>query len=351
MNLFSSAGCRKVGLIVAWICGSITGVFAQDPQFSQFYANPIYTNPAFAGGSTVGRGVINYRSQWPGISGTFRTFTASYDEHYDVIGGGLGFIVSGDEAGVGTLRTFSFSAIYAYQLIINKYVTIRAAVQGGYFQKSVDFSKLTFYDQIAKGRGIVFQTGELPPANPIYYPTVSTGLVVYTNYFYGGFAVHNMNEPNVSFFPDAPQEGQNPASMNLKVRYTANAGAIIPLVRSRDESKASNLWPNILFMQQGIAGNKPGEGVIATQINLGMYYNKGSLVLGSYFRQNAQYNSDAMIFLVGFRLPKLRFGISYDATVSDARPGARQSYEVSLAFELRKRAHKKTFRNIRCPEF
>lgn len=347
MKLFCSATCRKVRLIVVVICSSITEVFAQDPQFSQFYANPIYTNPAFAGGSTVGRGVMNYRSQWPGISGTFRTFTASYDEHYDIINGGIGIIVSGDEAGVGTLRTFSVSAIYSYQLIINKYVTIRAAIEGGYYQKAIDFSKLIFYDQIAKGRGIQASSKELPPANPIYYPVVSTGFVVYTNYFYGGLALHNLNQPNASFFPDAPLDpGSTTASMHLKTRYTAHAGAIIPLIRSRDENKSSNLWPNIMYMQQGIASQ-----TVATQINLGMYYNKGPLVLGTYFRQNAQYNSDAIIFLVGFRLPKLRFGVSYDATVSDARPGARQSYEVSLAFELRKRAHKKTFRNIRCPEF
>ena len=48
-----------------------TNVFAQDPQFSQFYANPIYTNPAFAGSSTVGRIVANARNQWPSIAGTF----------------------------------------------------------------------------------------------------------------------------------------------------------------------------------------------------------------------------------------------------------------------------------------
>ncbi|TNE76120.1 MAG: type IX secretion system membrane protein PorP/SprF, partial [Bacteroidetes bacterium] len=26
-----------------------SNIFAQDPQFTQFYANPIYLNPAFAG--------------------------------------------------------------------------------------------------------------------------------------------------------------------------------------------------------------------------------------------------------------------------------------------------------------
>ncbi len=340
MRLSCSVLYRKVCVTILCMI-SITEVFAQDPQFSQFYANPIYTNPAFAGSSRVGRGVINYRSQWPGISGTFRTFSVSYDEHYDAINGGLGFSITGDEAGVGTMRTFSGNAMYSYQIIISKKVTIRAALQGGYFQKSVDFNKLSFYDQIVKGQGIVYPTQELPPANPIYYYNVSAGMVVYTNNFYGGFAVHNMNEPIVSFYPNAENKNQSEAIMHLQKRYTGHAGGVIPLTRSRDASKASNLWPNVLYMQQGSA----------TQLNLGMYYNHGALIGGMYFRQNASYNSDAIILLAGFRLEKMRFGFSYDATVSDARPGARQSYEISIAFELGKRTHKKTFRNIRCPEF
>ena len=340
MRLVRSVNYRKVCIIFALVL-STAGAFAQDPEFSQFFANPIYTNPAFAGGSTVGRGVLNYRSQWPGISGTFRTYSASFDEHYAIINGGIGFILTNDEAGVGTFKTLAFSGMYSYQIRISKTVTIRAAVQGGYTQKSIDFSKLTFFDQLAAGQGIVRNTAELPPANPIYYWTVAAGGVLYTNHFYGGVAVHNMNEPVVSFYSSKDAVGESLASMHLARRITVHAGGIIPLVKSRDESKSSNLWPNILYMQQGPS----------TQLNLGVYYNKGPLVLGTYFRQNANINSDAVILLAGFRLPKMRFGFSYDATVSEARYGARQSYEISMAFELRKRAHKKTFRNIRCPEF
>ena len=87
-----------------------------------------------------------------------------------------------------------------------------------------------------------------------------------------------------------------------------------------------------------------------SELNLGMYYNKGSYILGGYFRQTTS-NSDALIVLLGLRREKLRIGYSYDATVSNARPGARASHEVSLSFELRKRIPKKSIRAIRCPEF
>ena len=48
---------------------------AQDPAFSQFYANPLYLNPAFAGATPKGcpRANLNYRDQWPGIGRTYVT--------------------------------------------------------------------------------------------------------------------------------------------------------------------------------------------------------------------------------------------------------------------------------------
>jgi hypothetical protein len=86
------------------------------------------------------------------------------------------------------------------------------------------------------------------------------------------------------------------------------------------------------------------------QLNLGMYYNQGPIVYGAYFRQTRE-NPDAFILLLGIRTPKLKIGFSYDATISDIRYGAKQSYEVSLSFELRKKVRNKKVRSIRCPEF
>ncbi|MDX1653203.1 MAG: type IX secretion system membrane protein PorP/SprF, partial [Brumimicrobium sp.] len=75
---------------------------AQDPQFSQFYANPIYLNPAFAGSHGCPRFALNYRNQWPALSGTFVTFSASYDQYFTNISGGFGVIATHDQQGKGT---------------------------------------------------------------------------------------------------------------------------------------------------------------------------------------------------------------------------------------------------------
>ncbi len=117
---------------------------AQDPQFTQFYANPLYLNPAFAGTARCPRVVMNYRNQWPALTGTFVTTSASFDQHVDGMMGGLGLLVMHDQAGKGTLNTTTVSGIYSYQQAISRKFSLKVGFQATYFQKSLDWSKLTF---------------------------------------------------------------------------------------------------------------------------------------------------------------------------------------------------------------
>ena len=72
---------------------------AQDPQFTQFYANPLYLNPAFAGTTVQSRAVMASRVQWPSIPGAFQTYSVSYDQFFPMIKSGFGLAVYYDRAG------------------------------------------------------------------------------------------------------------------------------------------------------------------------------------------------------------------------------------------------------------
>ncbi len=319
--------------IIIWMM-LLLGVesWAQDPQFSQFYANPIYTNPAFAGSVNHGRIVMDFRNQWPSVSGAFRTGSFSYDEHFDKINGAFGVIASYDEQGVGTLKTTGINAIYAYQIPVNRKFTIQAAVQVGIMQKTIDFSKLLWFDQIVKTQGFINPTSEPSGDNSIIIPNFGAGVLGYSKNFYGGFAAHNLFEPAQAFYVGS----SNP----IPRRYTAHAGLVIPIVRDRNERNQVNLYPNVIFKTQRQFN----------QVNLGMYMSKGSYVGGVYYRQNSV-NSDAVIILVGIKAPKIKIGYSYDATISRAKTGATNSHEVSIAFELKKRVPKSKPRKVTCPDF
>ena len=312
---------------------------AQDPEMTQYYAAPIYTNPAMAGtGACNGGGRINlnYRNQWPSLPGTFVTTIASYDQHFDGIGGGIGLIAMNDVAGEGKLTSTTLAGIYSYQLVVSRKFTMRFGLEAQYVNRSLDWKKLRFPDQIDPTKGFTLPTQEPINPNKISYPNFSGGVLGYTEKFYCGFAVHNMIEPIQSFL--GTQDSKLPR------RYTLHSGLVIPLDNSYDMANSNmTISPNLLFMMQ----NK------FTQMNLGFYFSKGPLVTGLWYRQTfGKYlNSDALMVLVGFRKDRFKFGYSYDLTVSSARQAAPGSHEVSASIEWCANKRPVRYKKLSCPDF
>jgi type IX secretion system PorP/SprF family membrane protein len=321
-----------LGLLLPF-CG-----MAQDPQFSQFYANPLYTNPAFAGASNNIRFTIIGRDQYTAVQRNYKTAAASFDAQVNSLSGGLGAMATMDVSGDGFLTTNTFSGIYAYSAPLTRKITLRAAVQGSYYQRSYDFNQFRFGDQIDDQYGFILPTSEQRGLQQVNLLNFGTGVLVYSNRLYGGFAVHNLTEPNQSFY----SPNSSDAAFKLPRRYTFHTGANIYLTNSRYEEQRIVFSPNILFMQQRNFN----------QLNLGFYVKKQALTAGLWFRQTSK-NSDAAILLIGLKLPKFRVGYSYDITVSGARTATQGSHELSLAFEIKpnKKPTKRTSKAMRCPEF
>src|SRR5258708_40158425 len=116
---------KRGALLLVILFSYAVGVMGQDPQFTQFYANPLYLNPAFAGSVHCPRICLNYRNQWPALTGTFVTTSASYDQHLSAISSGIGILVMSDNAGEGTLSTTDVSGIYSYQLTVTRDFSVR----------------------------------------------------------------------------------------------------------------------------------------------------------------------------------------------------------------------------------
>jgi len=314
-------------LSLAISLAGVDSAFAQDPEFTQFYANPLYLNPAFAGSARCPRIAMNYRNQWPSLSGTYVTTSASYDQHVDGIYGGLGFIVTNDKAGEGTLNTTTISGIYSYQLKLSRTFSIRAGVQATYFQKSLDWNKLTFGDMIDPRRGFVYQTGDVPRGGTVGNIDFSAGILGFSEFFFAGFAVHHLTEPNESLIT-----GNSPMPMKI----TGHAGAVIPLSNSKYSTNDSKISPNILYRSQGTF----------QQLNMGLYLQKGPLCGGVWYR-----NKDSFIALVGINTTNVKIGYSYDVTVSKLTNASGGSHEISFMINFNCKPKKKSFRTISCPSF
>lgn len=319
-------------------CLAVLSVKAQDIAFSQFYANPIYLNPALTGSKICPRLTLNYRNQWPGIYRGYVSYSAAFDQHFDAISGGLGVIAMADVQGQGALQTFSGGGIYSYRLQATRSIVINAALQAGYLQYRLNWDQLIFEDQIIPG------TGEVLPSSPSENPPsrfnigevdFSAGFLAgYKERLYLGAALHHITMPDLAFYVGNTNR--------LDMRITVHAGAIFDKEQGLEGGDLEDLSfsPNIIYMQQGAAH----------QLNAGMYVNYYPFVTGLWFRHNFE-NADAAIVLIGFQQPRFKIGYSFDFTFSNVSIRSGGAHEVSLAWQFDCPRKEFKYKAIKCPRF
>ena len=178
------------------------GVVAQDFVFSQFYANPLYLNPALAGAKICPRFSLNYRNQWPGLVSAFTTVSTSYDQYFSDLHGGIGAFVLTDRQGDhGALKTNQVSFMYSFRFQLSRTIYMNAALQASLINENLDWSTLTFPDQIDPDFGFIFNTQAVPPEDMnLFYADFNAGLLVYSKAWYGGLAVSHLTQPSNGFY-------------------------------------------------------------------------------------------------------------------------------------------------------
>lgn len=321
------------GITLLLACTAFLTVKAQDPHFSQYYANPLYLNPAFAGVKKCPKIHLNYRNQYPSL-GVYQTYSASYDQYISAIKGGLGVLVMRDDAGNGALSLTEASLIYSYHLNVTRKFTLLAGFQGTFRQRTLDWGSFTFPDMIDPFYGFVKPTQEVEPGNNSNsHFDLSVGFLGYTEYWYLGVTGHHLTEPNEAFL----------SNNVLPFKLTVHGGASIPLGRRRlHNSTQSLLIPNIVYQLQGSA----------SQITAGLSFKRGPVSGGLALRHGGN-NPDAVIIILGVAPPKSPWsiGYSYDYTISDLTNVIGGAHEVSLMYQFPCRVRKQQIREIKCPTF
>ena len=241
----------KIYLVVLIGITGFTSLRGQDPQFSQFYANPLYLNPAMAGTAYCPRFIANYRNQWPSIPGSFVTYNASYDQYIPKISGGIGVYFMNDVAGKGSLKTNRISLQYAYSLALTRTLSMNFGLEASYFQKSISWDKLSFGDQIDPRRGFVYTSNDVQRGGNVNNVDFSAGVMLYSEIFFVGFSAHHLNQPNESLIL---------GESKLPIKYTVNGGANLNVGDPRRPNSVV-ISPNILYQRQGDF----------QQINVGLY--------------------------------------------------------------------------------
>ena len=237
-------------------------------------------------------------------------------------------LVTTDQAGQGTLNTTTVSGTSSYQLSILRKFSLKVGFQATYFQKSLDWSKLTFGDQIDPRRGFIYNTNDVPRGGKVGNADFSAGVLGYTDIYFVGVAVHHLTQPNESLIV---------GTSKLPMKITGHAGAAIPLgMRGKYGDARTRIAPNVLFQQQAAF----------RQLNLGLYVDHGPITAGVWYRTR-----DSFIMLIGFHTEKFKFGYSYDLTTSKLTTRTAGSHEVSMQRQCNGKPKKRGFRVVDCHTF
>jgi type IX secretion system PorP/SprF family membrane protein len=287
---------------------------AQDPFFTQAYSNPLQLNPSFSGSMGCSRVILNNRYQLPNSMANYKTTAVSYDRHVNALHGGLGFTYLRDQAGLGyystnpnfryyaMYNTLRLGLIYSPTFIIKKKISIKPSIETSFFQKSVDWSNLTFDDMIDRRSGFVYSTLETPHFAKKTGYDFSTGILINTVKWNCGVAIYHLTQPD---------EGLLTSSSLLKRKISAHASYTF----SKSDSANFSFSPAIVFLRQG------AHQLIMTTMNFKYKWLRCGIGIRS--------GGDKLL-MIGTNLKRFTINYSYDLPPSDLYNTC-GSHEVSIA--------------------
>jgi type IX secretion system PorP/SprF family membrane protein len=343
---------KKIKVIIYFFMFFPILVKAQDPNFTLFYNNPSYYNPAM---TAINKGLTfrtNDRIQWSALPGKFNTFSATFEG--EIISRlGIGINVFSDVAGEALLRTTGGTLSYAYCPIETKNHQLQFGLSAGFMNRYVDWSKLNFSDQYDEVLGKIYPTNFIAPnynstshidlgsglAYQFYYDSKTTRQFKKILVNIGGSMQH-LNRPKDAFFDD-------------KKYY--------PL-KTVIHAKSQILFGILVYSFAGIYELQNQFSTRTLGFNI---QHKSTLNVGLWSRSGNTINSqrvESLITSIGFMLPvksihKFRFTYSADFTISELRTTSFGSQEISLVFMMADKyllkgfeAKRKRKDMFKCPE-
>jgi type IX secretion system PorP/SprF family membrane protein len=348
---------KKLYIFLLGIMATGHLLFAQDPNYSQFYAAPMYLNPAFTGSANTPRFTLNYRNQWPSLSSTYITTSFTAEHYSDKYNSGIGMIFTTDNQ-YADLNTTNVGLQYAYNMQLTEDISLRLGVQGLNVSRGIGskWDKFVFGDQLNTSGN---NTGN-PTSDPIAaggnarinYLDFSSGALVYNANLWGGLAVRHLNRPDYSFIKDKSVKLPMLISLHGGYKFYLPDG-IIDMGLGDDLGREKSVTPSFLYERRG-----PYQ-----HLDLGCYLTYSPMILGAWYRGLPLFGQDksgatrnvAAVFMLGYKQDNLTIGYSYDANLLSKLNYTGGAHEISISYNLNldkgnKSYKKKKAKPIPCPK-
>jgi type IX secretion system PorP/SprF family membrane protein len=328
-------------------------IVAQDPLYSQYYAAPMYLNPALTGSSNTPRFTLNYRNQWPGLSANYVTTSFAADNYIEKYNSGIGLLFTSDNQ-YKDLSTATAGLLYSYNQKITETISARYGLGASYNSRGIGarWDSFTFGDQLDANGNVIQPSTDpiLNNGNPkINYLDFSTGTVVYNDNFWAGVGVKHLNRPKYGFIDNTAPPVRLPMLISVHggYKFFLPNGAI-DYGLGDDIDKEKSVSPSFLYERRG-----PYQ-----HFDLGCYFTYAPLIMGAWYRGLPLFGQDksgatrnvAGVFMVGYRQDNLTFGYSYDTNFLAKLTNTGGAHEISISYQLALDKSKRTMRRKKAKE-
>jgi type IX secretion system PorP/SprF family membrane protein len=279
-----------------------TSMAQTEPMYSQYMYNMLGVNPAYAGSREATSFNIFQRRQWVGIDGAPQTTSVSLDQAILNKKAGWGIQLYDDKLGVE--KADGINLMTATRIRVSENGILSGGLSFGVMNYRID---------------LINVANRFTPSDPAFYsnfnkwtPSIGLGLYYNTDNFYAGVSIPNILKSRLSAF-DAIKSGLQ--KVNAR-HFFLTTGIVIPL------NEDIKIKPSTMIkMVEGA----PIEADFNTNIwlrdliSVGVSYRTGDAIIGMAEIQATE---------------NLRFGYSYDITISPLKYYNNGSHEFMIRYEF-----------------
>ncbi|MDO8367599.1 MAG: type IX secretion system membrane protein PorP/SprF [Saprospiraceae bacterium] len=313
-------------LLFLWgIIWSVAVLAQQVPMLTNYHFNSLVFNPAYAGSNEHLTLNLSHRQQWLGFDGAPVTQTVTAHSPLRNERVGVGLSLSNDKIGPGGSTDMGASYAYRMQVGASKKLKLSLGLQASVANWRGKFSEIT----VEHSDDPSFSQNQSR-----WLPNFGAGAYLYGEKFYLGLGCPHILEHDLR---KTKNDTEGIFAKNYRSLYLTT-GAAFPL-----QGDQLVFRPSLLVQSAGFLSDVKKE-VAGQNVGAPMSANLGAAVLfrqlfwvGTSYRTTfsgkSSHDSANLWFAWSLR-NGMRFGASYDITLSKLRNASSNSFEIILGYEF-----------------
>jgi type IX secretion system PorP/SprF family membrane protein len=304
----------------------VPGCFSQENLFSHYFATSTVYNPAFAGDTRFIQIALINRIQ-PTVSQIAITNTSlSYDQKIPNHHSGININLNQKDA---VFKELQIKLSYSYTVVLSRKSAVKGGVGISWNSINTHATTYKFPDQYDINGFTGQPTSEPSLDEKAVYPSLTTGIVMYTTNLWLSFGMDNLNRPAHQFAGE---------KIHVPVALAVNGGFLFPLNKNKQTKRIfsqnggfepySSIGPVCRFHKQGPFNEASfGLNAFTKPIFWGINYQ-----LNTFKDPGPENRTNLLNLLAGLRIEALSISYSYGFFMNHTPTNYKGVHEVSLVY-------------------